>query len=127
MSIDTLNRLRDQYPVGTRIKLLKMDDAQAPPIGTRGTVEGVDDIGNIMVRWDNGSGLNLVPGIDNCMIIMTPVIKDQILTARDTGLTNMFDVTAVQRIAYEMDMYELVTWIDDHKKEYSRFILIGEE
>lgn len=127
MSKDTLNRLREQYPVGTRIELLKMDDAQAPPLGTRGTVKGVDDIGNIMVRWDNGSGLNLVPGIDECRIIMTPVIKDQILAVRDTGLTNMFDVTAVQRIAYEMDMYELVTWIDDHKKEYSRFILTGEE
>ena len=127
MNKDAIGRLRKQYPAGTRIELLKMDDAQAPPIGTRGTVEGVDDIGNIMMRWDNGSALNLVPGIDECRIIMTPVIKDQILAVRDTGLTNMFDITAVQRIAYEIDMYELITWIDDHKKEYSRFILTGEE
>lgn len=43
-----------------------MDDIQAPPIGTKGTVIGVDDIGSIMVRWDNGSGLNLAYGEDIC-------------------------------------------------------------
>ena len=37
-----------------------MDDIQAPPIGTEGTVKGVDDIGNILVTWDNGSSLNVV-------------------------------------------------------------------
>ena len=41
-----------------------MDDPQAPPKGTRGTVRGVDDIGNLLVRWDNGSGLNAVLGVD---------------------------------------------------------------
>ena len=43
-----------------------MDDAQAPPLGTRGTVIGVDDTGSIMVKWDNGSGLNVIYGIDHC-------------------------------------------------------------
>lgn len=41
-----------------------MDDFNAPPDGTLGTVEGVDDAGQIMVRWDTGSGLSLLPGID---------------------------------------------------------------
>ena len=129
MNRDTLSRLREQYPAGTRIELLNMDDVQAPPVGTRGTVEGVDDIGNLMVRWDNGSGLNLVPGVDEYRIVSTmpPKVKDQILAVRDTGLTNMFDVAAVQHIAYNMDFYDLVCWIEDHKKEYSRFILFGEE
>ena len=54
-------------------------------------------------------------------------VKDQILAVRGTGLTNMFDVAAVQRIAYDMDFYDLVCWIEDHKKEYSRFILYGDE
>ena len=49
--------LRRQYPVGTRVELVRMDDPQAPPIGTKGTVRGVDDIGSIMVVWDNGCGL----------------------------------------------------------------------
>lgn len=56
--------LRAEYPAGTRVKLLKMDDIQAPPIGTLGTVLGIDDTGSIMVRWDNGSGLFVVYGED---------------------------------------------------------------
>ena len=56
--------LRAEYPSGTRVKLLKMDDIQAPPVGTLGTVSGIDDTGSIMVRWDNGSGLFVVYGED---------------------------------------------------------------
>lgn len=59
-----LERLRLKYPGGSRIKLLKMDDPQAPPIGTKGTVLAVDDIGSLLVSWDNGSGLNVVYGQD---------------------------------------------------------------
>lgn len=58
--------LRINYPKGTRVELVKMDDAKAPPIGTRGTVTGVDDIGTIMVDWDNGSKLGIVLGEDIC-------------------------------------------------------------
>ncbi len=57
---------------------------------------------------------------------MTDKIKEQILAVRDTGLTNMFDLRAVQRIAYEMDFYELVTFIEEEKAAYVRFILTGE-
>ena len=57
---ETLEKLRKEYPAGTRVELLHMDDAQAPPVGTKGTVRGVDDIGSLMVSWDNGSGLNVV-------------------------------------------------------------------
>ena len=41
-----------------------MDDFQAPPIGTKGTVVGVDDTGSLLMSWDNGSGLNVVYGED---------------------------------------------------------------
>lgn len=57
---------------------------------------------------------------------MTEKIKEQILAIRDTGLTNMFDANMVQRLAYERDYYELVLYIEEHKKEYSHFILTGE-
>ena len=58
--------LRRQYPVGTRVELVRMDDPQAPSIGTKGTVLGVDDIGSIMVAWDSGGSLNVVYGEDIC-------------------------------------------------------------
>ena len=58
--------LRHLYPVGTRVEMVRMDDPQAPPIGTKGTVLGVDDIGSIMIAWDSGGSLNVVYGEDIC-------------------------------------------------------------
>lgn len=63
-SKERLEQLHIAYPAGTRIVLVQMDDAQAPPIGTKGTVVGVDDTGSLLVHWDNGSGLNVIDGID---------------------------------------------------------------
>lgn len=63
-SKETVERNRRQYPAGTRVELVRMDNVQAPPVGTKGTVIGVDDTGSILVRWDNGSGLNVVYGED---------------------------------------------------------------
>ena len=57
---------------------------------------------------------------------MTEAIKDQILAIRNTGLTNMFNVNAVQRLAYELDFYELVVYLEENRKEYVHFILTGE-
>lgn len=62
-------RLRRKYPAGARVELVRMDDPQAPPIGTQGTVYGVDDIGSILVNWDNGSSLNVAYGADEVKII----------------------------------------------------------
>lgn len=56
---------------------------------------------------------------------MTDKIKEQIITIRDTGLTNMFDVNAVQRIAHEMDFYELVIFLEEEKTKYVKFVLTG--
>ena len=61
-SRETVEHVRRDYPAGTRVELLRMDDVQAPPIGTQGTVLGVDDTGSLLMRWDNGSGLNVVYG-----------------------------------------------------------------
>ena len=52
------------YLSGMRVHLLKMDDVQAPAVGTEGTVIGVDDIGSVMVAWDNGSSLSVLLGVD---------------------------------------------------------------
>lgn len=64
-----IESLKKQFPVGSRVELVRMDDKQAPPIGTRGTVKGVDDIGSIMVAWDNGSSLNVIYGEDECRVL----------------------------------------------------------
>lgn len=61
--------LRRRYPAGTRVELLEMNDPQAPPIGTLGTVIGVDDIGSIMVRWDNDCDLSVAYGEDRIRIV----------------------------------------------------------
>ena len=63
-SKETVESLRRQYPAGTRVILRRMEDVQAPPVGTRGTVLGVDDTGSLLMHWDNGCGLNVVYGED---------------------------------------------------------------
>lgn len=125
----TVERLREQYPAGTRVRLILMDDPQAPPSGTEGTVNGVDDAGNIMVSWDSGGGLNLVYGVDSFQIVptMTDKVREQILAVRATGRTNMFDTNAVQVIADEMRFYDLVVFIEEHRDKYAHFILTGEQ
>lgn len=61
---ETVERIRREFPSGTRVELVHMDDIQAPPPGTLGTVRGVDDTGSLMMRWDNGSSLSVVYGED---------------------------------------------------------------
>lgn len=57
---------RQSYPPGTRLELIGMDDPFAPiPAGMRGTVNYVDDQSQIHVKWDNGSGLALIPDTDS--------------------------------------------------------------
>ena len=56
---------------------------------------------------------------------MSEAVKEQILAIRDTGLTNMFDVRTVQRIANDMEFYELVVYLEKHRREYAHFILTG--
>ena len=61
--------IRARYPAGTRVELIQMDDVQAPPAGTRGTIATVDDVGDLIVEWDNGSGLKLIPGVDEFRVL----------------------------------------------------------
>ena len=63
-SREIVERIRRDYPAGTRVELVRMDDAQAPLAGTLGTVLGVDDTGSLLMRWDNGSDLNVIYGED---------------------------------------------------------------
>lgn len=61
-----LAQLRKQYPIGTKIQLISMRDEKYPiPPGTVGEVTHIDDIGNIHVRWQNGSSLAIIPEVDS--------------------------------------------------------------
>ena len=63
-SREQIAALRQKYPKGTMVQLLSMEDVQAPPPRTLGEVQGVDDAGQILVHWQTGSSLNLLPGVD---------------------------------------------------------------
>ena len=79
-SRDELERMREKYTPGTRIELVSMEDEPRSDMvpGLKGTVEGVDDAGNIMVRWDNGSGLSLAYGTDSCRKLTAEEIDQEI-------------------------------------------------
>ena len=69
---ETVERLRNEYPVGCRIVLDEMDDPYTKiPVGSQATCRGVDDVGNIMCAWDMGSSLSIAYGADRCHKIRT--------------------------------------------------------
>lgn len=65
-SREVVEMVRKRYPVGCRVELVSMNDLNAPPIGTKGTVIGVDDTASVMVKWDDNSSLNIIYGEDSC-------------------------------------------------------------
>lgn len=71
-SREIIERLRQDFPVGCRVELVKMDDKQAPPVGTLGTVIGVDAVGTVHVDWDNGCGLGAAFGEDIIRKVVLP-------------------------------------------------------
>jgi len=70
-SKEIVERLREQYPEGTRVRLLRMNDPYMHKlkVGELGTVRYVDDAGTIWVRWDCGSGLGVAYGEDLCEVV----------------------------------------------------------
>ena len=126
---EIITQLRNQYPEGTRVKLISMDDpyTNLKP-GDRGFVTKVDDIGTVHIQWDNGSNLGAAYGADQ--IITTPYITDtlfeEIMSVRSAGQCNMLDTTAVQRYAFDHDYYNLVIFFETDRKTYANFILKGE-
>ena len=60
----TVERIRSEYPPGTKIELLEMSDPQSPPPGTIGEVLMVDDADDLVMRWSNGSGLKVILNVD---------------------------------------------------------------
>mgnify|MGYP000569730970 FL=1 len=69
ISKEKLDFIKNRYPIGTRIKLDYMDDSYAVPSGTLGTIDYIDDEGQIGVSWDNGSSLSLLYGVDKFEVV----------------------------------------------------------
>ncbi len=70
LSQEEIKKIKEQYPVGTRIELIGMDDPYAPiESGLQGTVKNVDDAGTLHMKWDNGRTLGIVPGEDQFKVI----------------------------------------------------------
>ena len=61
---EKVEQVRREYPPGTIVRLVRMDDPHAPPPGTTGKVIGVDDTASLLVEWQTGSSLNVLYGID---------------------------------------------------------------
>ena len=79
-------KLKQEYPLGTRIVLNYMDDKWAVPPGTRGTVDHVDDAGQIHPKWDNGRTLAIVPEVDSFRkLTVQELQEEQQLTQRIQG------------------------------------------
>ena len=74
-----VEKIRKDYPVGCEVVLDRMEDVQAPPVGTHGTVKSVDDTGSIKVAWRTGGSLRVVYGEDACHRIDTDAIVKEFL------------------------------------------------
>ena len=125
-----LEARRARFKRGSRVELVSMNDpyTNLKP-GDRGRVEFIDDIGTAHILWDNGSTLGAAYGEDQIMLVpeaMTEAVRDQILTIRSSGETNMFDAQTVQRIALERGFYDLADYIEADVKAYAHFVLTGE-
>ena len=82
MNQDKIKEIKQKYPKGTRIMLNSMDDPHHPvPSGTLGTVETVDDIGTIHMKWDNGQSLGLIVGEDSFYVIESVQNQEKIREA----------------------------------------------
>ncbi len=128
-SREEINRLRENYPPGTRVELIYMDDHYTTlKPGDRGFVTEVDSIGTAHIRWDSGSTLGAAYGADRIKTV--PYINDtlfeQIMEVRSSGQCNMLEITAVQRYAFDHDLYELTLFLEEHRKTYAHFIFTGE-
>ena len=80
---EQVERIKARYPAGTRIRLDYMDDPYAPiPSGTEGVVQAVDDAGQLIMHWDNGRSLSLIPGEDSFSVIEPEEEQGMNLTMR---------------------------------------------
>lgn len=80
---EQVKQIKEQYPAGTRIRLDFMDDPYASiPSCTEGVVQAVDDAGQLIMKWDNGRSLSLIPSEDSFSVIEPEEEQGMNLTMR---------------------------------------------
>jgi len=128
-SREQVDQLRKRYPKGTRIELISIvDPFTSLRSGDQGVVDYVDDAGQLSMIWDSGSHLSLIPNVDCFRKVarISDTVRDQILAIRTMpGCPNMFDVSSVQRFAFENSYYALVNFIETDRKAYVTFVFTG--
>jgi hypothetical protein len=131
-SKEQVERVRQEYPKGTRIEVTAINDPYSNSkltVGSFGTADFVDDTGTLFCYFDNGEYIGLLYGVGRYRKVTTfsDKVFEQVLELRKLyDCPNMFDVHAVQRLAFENEFYELVDFIETNRRAYSRLILTGE-
>jgi hypothetical protein len=121
--------VRKNYPQGTRLELISMEDPYATlEAGDRCTVRGVDDAGQLMVTWDTGSQLSLIPDVDNFRKLTRRelIVEDVNKVRFHPKAPNMFDSRAVFELAIELECAYAPDFIFRHTDLWGAFVLTGE-
>ena len=114
-SEEELEKIRTKYPEGTRIELIRMDDPYSGlRPGDRGTVQYVDDAGTVHMKWDKGSGLGLIPGIDDFLPICQPtrILNHRVKTTKLSSSNTKVSVHPCLEI-----VNFLSTWMENSSSE----------
>ncbi|MEE1084965.1 MAG: DUF4314 domain-containing protein [Paludibacteraceae bacterium] len=89
--------IKARFLKGTRIELFEMNDLYAPVLeGTKGTVEFVDDMGQIAMKWDNGRTLALIPDVDKFKVIESAKINAKTLLHKARELMNPEEIATYE-------------------------------
>lgn len=113
-----IEEIRENYPPGTRIELIHMDDQYAVPAGTHGSVNYVDDAGQIHIVWDNGRSLAIVPQVDNFRKLTPQEIQkeqeqhEQIVSIREITTDQLRRMEDQEGLILQGCGGELREWVD---------------
>ena len=105
--------LKEQYPKGTRIRLNSMSDPYAPvEPGTEGSVEMVDDAGQLLMKWDNGRTLALIPGEDSFSVLPPKLTTLKLYMPMTVDRFESDGYGGTENEPTELSNYEAVRYVD---------------
>ena len=105
--------LKEQYPKGTRIRLNSMSDPYAPvEPGTEGSVEMVDDAGQLLMKWDNGRTLALIPGEDSFSVLPPKLTTLKLYMPMTVDRFESDGWGGTENEPTELSNYEAVRYVD---------------